>query len=474
MKTQKKLIILASILLISAATASAYQYTSASEETPFQNETTYTDFSEITANDNTETPEVNIPEISETSTNNVLEETPSEITSDNEAESYSKSITEHKYNPIKSLSLNRTVINITKGKKSVLTAFITFDSREDFENEPVVWSSKNSSVATVTQDGIVKAIATGKTYIICSSKSGLVKTRCKIVVRPPYNPIKSMKLPKTQIRLNKGDNRTLVPRITYGKHSLYKPEQIIWSSANNKIATVSKKGVVKGISNGKTYVTAKSAYTGTSVKCKVVVQKTKYIAFTFDDGPGIYTNKLLNKLEKYHSQATFFVLGSKANSYKSVLKREYELGMEIGSHTYSHKNLKTISSSDIKSEISKTNSAVSKVIGRKPTLLRPPYGNYNKTVSNYAEVPMIYWTVDTLDWKYKQTKYVTNTILKSAKDSEIVLLHDIHETSVNGFIKALPKLRKKGYELVTVSELYQIKGKKLKKGIMYYSPKKDK
>ena len=70
-------------------------------------------------------------------------------------------------------------------------------------------------------------------------------------------------------------------------------------------------------------------------------------------------------------------------------------------------------------------------------------------------------------------KYISQYIIKHARDGEIILLHDIHQTSVNGFIKALPKLRKQGFELVTVSELYAIKGKKLKKGVMYYSPNKD-
>ncbi|MFQ9515569.1 MAG: polysaccharide deacetylase family protein [Eubacterium sp.] len=383
------------------------------------------------------------------------------------------SVTSQTCNPVKSITLNRSVLNITKGKKGVLSADIQYGSFKDLQNETVVWSSKNTDIATVSKNGIIKAVNIGKTYIICSSQSGLVKARCKVVVREPYNSVKSIKLDKTQIRLNKGDKRTLTPTITYGSKKTYTAEPVSWKSSNNKIATVNKKGVVKGKSNGTTYVTIKSNFTNKSVKCKVIVQKTKYVAFTFDDGPGIYTNNLLDSLEKYHCQATFFVLGNRVNSYKNELKRAYKLGMEIGSHTYSHKNLKTLSKSDIKSEITKTNKAVSDIIGAKPTLLRPPYGNYNKTVSKNAGVPMIYWTVDTLDWKYKKTKYVCDTILKQTKDSEIILLHDIHETTVKGFTKALPKLRKKGFELVTVSELYSIKGKKLKKGVMYYGPEND-
>lgn len=378
------------------------------------------------------------------------------------------------YNPVKTITLSQSTLNITEGKKSVLAAKITYGNLNDLTNEEITWSSKNTSVATVTKKGIVKAVSAGKTYIICTNKSGTVKARCKIVVREPYNPVKSITLDKTEIHLNKGDKRTLTASVTYGKKTAYANEAISWSSSNNKIATVTKAGVVKGKKKGTTYIKVKSNYTNISVKCKVVVQKTKYIAFTFDDGPGIYTDKLLDALEKYHSQATFFVVGNRVNTYKTQLKREYELGMEIGSHTYSHKTLTSLSKSEIASEISKTNKAIKNIIGVKPTLLRPPYGSYNNTVAKKAGVPMIYWSVDTLDWKYRKVKYVRDTILKTAKDSEIVLLHDIHETSVDGFIKALPKLREQGFELVTVSELYSIKGKKLKNGVMYFGPTHDK
>ena len=132
--------------------------------------------------------------------------------------------------------------------------------------------------------------------------------------------------------------------------------------------------------------------------------------------------------------------------------------------------MKKASKQTIKKEIKKGKEIIKDTIGVYPTLLRPPYGNYNKTVSKNAKLPMIYWSVDTLDWKHKKTKYVTKNILKQSKRWDIVLLHDIHKTSVNGFIKALPKLKKDNYELVTVSDLYHIYGKKMKPGVMYYGP----
>lgn len=288
-----------------------------------------------------------------------------------------------------------------------------------------------------------------------------------------YSAVKKISLNNDKIRLNKGDKRYLTATIKYQSKG-EKKEPVIWKSSNPKIATVTKNGVVKAKSKGVTYIKVYSKFSNKSARCKVMVsKKIKYVAFTFDDGPGKYTDKLLDALDKYHSKATFFVLGTTTKNYKKQLKREFELNMEIGSHTYNHKNLNTISKSDIKEEISKTTDLIKDVTGANPTLLRPPFGNYNKTVSKYAGLPMIYWTDDTLDWKYRDKKYVSKTILSSAKDGDIILLHDIHSTSVDGFIKVLPKLKKNGFELVTVSELYKIKGKKLKDGKMHFGPNND-
>lgn len=372
------------------------------------------------------------------------------------------------YNLIQKITLSQTSMSITKGKKAIIKADIKYGNNPDLENESFEWKSKNNDIATVNHKGVIKTKKVGKTYIICSNLSGNIKVRCKITVREPYNKVTSMKLTTSHIQLGRNHKRTIKPIIKYG-NSKYSNEPIIWTSSNNKIASV-KNGVIKGKKNGSTYIQAKAKYSNKAVRLKVTVKNTKYIAFTFDDGPGDYTDKLLDALEKYHSKATFFVLGNRVNTYKKQLKREYDLGMEVGSHTWAHKKLNAISKSAVKSEIFKARDAIEKIIGQNPTVLRPPYGNFNKTVAKNAGVPMIYWSVDTEDWKHKNVKYVSKYIVKHARDGEIVLLHDIHPTSVDGFIKALPELKKKGFELVTVSELYNIYGKKMKKGIMYYGP----
>ena len=372
-------------------------------------------------------------------------------------------------NHIKTIILSKNSVNLTTGMKTVISARVSYTSDNE-ELESHHWSTDDKNIATITEDGIIKGVSNGTTYILCSSKSGDVVVRCKVVVRNPYNKVNSVSFPQSVVRLNIEDKRKLEPAIKFTGNKTYTTEPIEWSSSNNNVAKVSSKGVVKGVTNGTTYITIKSKFTGKKATCKLIVTPTKYIAFTFDDGPGIYTKKLVSALKKYDSKATFFSLGRSVARHKDALKYAHANGMEIGTHTYSHKNLKKCSKKTIKDEIRRGKEIVKDTIGVYPTLLRPPYGNYNKTVSRNAGLPMIYWSVDTLDWKHKKTKYVEKSILRQSKGWDIVLLHDIHKTSVNGFIKALPKLKKRNYELVTVSELYQIYGKKLKDVVMYYGP----
>lgn len=376
-------------------------------------------------------------------------------------------------NHIKSIVLSKNNVNLTAGKKTVISAKVSYKSdSEDLESH--IWSSDDKSIAKIDQKGIITAVSNGTTYVLCSSKSKDVVVRCKVIVRHPYNKVSSISFPQSVIKMNIDDKRKLEPAIKFTGNKTYTTEPIEWSSSNNKIAKVSSKGVVKGQSNGTAYITIKSKFSGKKATVKLNITPTKYIAFTFDDGPGIYTKKLVNALKKYDSKATFFALGRSVEKHRDALKYAHANGMEIGTHTYAHKNLKKCSKSTIRSEIRKGKKAIKDTIGVYPTLLRPPYGNYNKTVSKNAGVPMIYWTVDTLDWKHKKTKYVAKSIFRQSGKWDVVLLHDIHKTSVEGFIKALPKLKKNNYELVTVSELYQIYGKKLKPGVMYYGPLKSK
>lgn len=196
----------------------------------------------------------------------------------------------------------------------------------------------------------------------------------------------------------------------------------------------------------------------------------KIIAFTFDDGPSSHTPDLLEALKNYDAKASFFVLGSSVAKRKEILQRIVDEGHEVASHTYNHPQLTKLADEAVLQEIDSCDAIIYETIGMKPRLFRPPYGAYDNRVLSLLESrgkAVIMWSVDTLDWKYRDKQYVKNYILNHSKDGAIVLLHDVHRSSVDGFIEALPELRKRGYQLVTVSELLQWKGMETLAGKVY-------
>lgn len=245
-----------------------------------------------------------------------------------------------------------------------------------------------------------------------------------------------------------------------------------WMTLNRKKYYFDSDGVrVSGtyFVKGKGYYFRKNGvYDSTKkVKGRGIDPKKPMIALTFDDGPGPYTNRLLNCLKKNNSVATFFVVGSSVNRYKSVVKRTNKLGCEIGNHSWDHPQLNRISSGAISAQLKNTDNAVLTLTGKRPTLLRPPYGAYNSTVAQTAGKPLILWDVDTLDWKTKNSQSTINSVMGSSMDGSIVLMHDIHLPTVVATETMIPRLIKKGYQLVTVSELAKYKKVKLQKGRVY-------
>lgn len=200
---------------------------------------------------------------------------------------------------------------------------------------------------------------------------------------------------------------------------------------------------------------------------KAIDDNDKFIALTFDDGPNYNTNKILDVLEKYNVKATFFVLGSKVEKNKSILKRMDDLSMEIGNHTYNHLLLTKYKEDKIKDEINSTSNLIFDVIGKYPKLLRPSYGSFNNKIKKISNNPIILWDVDTLDWKYHNSKKITDKVLKNVRDGDVILMHDIYISTVNAIDNIIPILQKRGYKFVTVSELFYYKDISLEKGKIY-------
>ena len=194
----------------------------------------------------------------------------------------------------------------------------------------------------------------------------------------------------------------------------------------------------------------------------------KMVALTYDDGPyTAVTNRILDTLEKNNGRATFFVVGSRVATYKDCIKREYNMGCEIGNHTYNHTILTSVGASTIKSEISKTNAAVKKITGQTPTIVRTPGGAVNSTVKANVEYPMYNWSIDTLDWKNRNSGSVVFSIKNNVRDGSIILMHDLYGSTASASEEIIPWLVKNGYQLVTVSELMAVKGIDVQDGQLY-------
>ncbi len=194
---------------------------------------------------------------------------------------------------------------------------------------------------------------------------------------------------------------------------------------------------------------------GWTIIKRVIDPDQPMVALTFDDGPGKYTPALLDCLEKNNGAATFFVLGQLANTYPDVIKKASEIGCEVANHTWDHLNATSAGAEKTAESVRRTSDAVRELIGKGTALYRPCYGAYNKDVLSAVNLPAIMWSIDTLDWKTKDADATYNAVTTKVYDGAIILMHDIHEATVNAALRIIPKLTEEGYQLVTVSELLE-------------------
>ena len=201
----------------------------------------------------------------------------------------------------------------------------------------------------------------------------------------------------------------------------------------------------------------------------VRAEAPKYVALTFDDGPsGKYTRKLLDGLYDRGVQATFLLCGYRMKDYPDLTRRIWEEGHEIGYHGFTHKNMQQMSRRDIAKELEDSQALLPE--GCQPVFLRPPGGCCSDAVRQVAQVrnlAILGWSVDPRDWATHDTASVERFVLKNVKDGDIVLLHDMSDSSVKAALDIVDVLLEKDYEIVTVSRLVRIRDVKLKPGQMY-------
>ena len=179
------------------------------------------------------------------------------------------------------------------------------------------------------------------------------------------------------------------------------------------------------------------------------------IALTFDDGPGEYTDELLDCLEENNAHATFFMLGQNVVSWESTVQRMVDLGCEIGNHTWDHpsQTLPNMSIDDVKAEFQKTDDALQQACGQIATVARAPYGAANQDIYDAVQKPFFMWSLDTEDWKLMDATADYDAVMNGdLTDGSIILMHDIHEPSVQAALKLIPDLTAQGYNGSTSSD----------------------
>lgn len=236
---------------------------------------------------------------------------------------------------------------------------------------------------------------------------------------------------------------------------------------NDNMVSDGSDSFVIDISNNSVSRINKTNYEYDVVINRKIDKSKKMIALTFDDGPNYNTSKVIDVLNKYDINATFFVLGSRAINNKDILKKMADSGMEIGNHTYNHLLLTKYDENKIRSEIEDTSEVIYSATKKRPKLLRPSYGSVNNKIKKVANMPIIIWDIDTLDWKYHNSKRITSRVVNKVRDGDIILMHDIYSASLNALSNIIPILQDNGYEFVTIDELFYYKGISLENGKVY-------
>ena len=196
---------------------------------------------------------------------------------------------------------------------------------------------------------------------------------------------------------------------------------------------------------------------------------TKYVALTFDDGPsGKYTRTLLDGLALRGVKATFLLCGYRMEQYPDITQRIFDEGHEIGYHGFSHKSMQDMSRRSIGQELIDSRALLPQ--GCEPVFLRPPGGIVTDGVRQVAEarqLAILSWSVDPKDWATDSVGSIESAVLKSVKDGDIILLHDMSVSSVQAALDIVDVLQHQGVQFVTVSELAKLRKTPIRPGRMY-------
>lgn len=176
------------------------------------------------------------------------------------------------------------------------------------------------------------------------------------------------------------------------------------------------------------------------------------IALTFDDGPCIYTESLLDGLKERGVQVTFFVIGKSAEEYPEIVEREAKEGHIVGNHTYNHVEITKLNVEEAREEIEKTNEILGNLTQKRIEYVRPPFGIWEEELDD-LDMLSVMWSIDTLDWTTKNADEIVNKVVTQAEENDIILMHDCYESSVQAALRIIDLLQAEGFRFVTVDEL---------------------
>lgn len=188
-----------------------------------------------------------------------------------------------------------------------------------------------------------------------------------------------------------------------------------------------------------------------------VERDDRVISISFDASwGGDQTMRILDLLDEYNAKATFFLVGIWVDKYPELVKEIHDRGHEIGNHSSKHPHMTKISESRMRQELSDMAEKLEAITGEKPTLFRPPYGDYNNTVVSVARsegYEVVQWSIDSLDWKNKGAADLIRRATTNVAPGDIVLFHNDSKYILDALPTILKTYHQQGFTLIPVGEL---------------------
>lgn len=350
------------------------------------------------------------------------------------------------------------------------TARVKADMPDSPNLAGIDYEVSDDSVVTY-KDGVITAVSAGQATVTAVTYNG-IKAVCQVSVSNAPESISY----NGDVYMCVGRSKEIKPVLPDGCAS----RTMTYESSNTDIVKIEENGKATAVTEGEADITA-TAFNGVSATCHVIVESIPYyvrpnlnpdkpmVAFTFDDGPNYATTSvILDTLEQNGGSATFFMVGNRLKSKGNAdcANRMVSLCCQLGNHTYDHTHYgKNVCAEDIDWNIDAINNAT----GHKPTAFRPTGGTLTDFIQDNAKAPLYIWSLDTLDWKYRDTNRIYNVLTNDVRDGDIVLMHDIYATTADAVASAVPVLVENGFQIVNVAELAYYKGIEPENGRVYYS-----